>query len=99
MATRPWPRIGRAGARVLALAAAVPLLAACATKAPPGSAAYQEGWQYGCWDGHDMAADPEWTAELATPPRHAADPDFARGQADGYTTCQDHAISRPTGGG
>jgi len=93
------PGTNRAWLRVLALVVAVPALAACATKAPPGSPAYQEGWQYGCWDGHDMAADPEWTAELSTPPHHAADPDFTRGRADGYKTCQDHAISRPTGGG
>jgi hypothetical protein len=93
------PKIDPSWICVLALAVALPALAACATKAPPGSPAYQEGWKYGCWDGHDTAADPEWTAELSMPPRHGADPDFARGQADGYTWCQDHAISRPTGGG
>ena len=93
------PKINRLTALVLTFAIAVPALAACGTKAPPGSAAYQEGWQYGCWAGHDVAADAEWTAELSTPPRYGNDPDFAIGQSEGYTSCFDFALSRPTGGG
>ena len=89
----------RRHAIVIAVAIVALTLAACGTKAPPGSAAYQEGWKYGCWAGHDAAADAEWTAELSDPPRHGNDPDFARGQSEGYTSCFDFALSRPTGGG
>jgi len=85
----------RVGVHCLLLAG----LVACAAQVPEGTAAYREGYYYGCMEGHDTGAEPEFFGRLAEPAKHGGAPDFERGWRDGYQTCWDRALRRPTGGG
>ena len=83
-------------ARLILAALAVAAAAACA---PPGSAAYREGYTFGCREGHDVYGEPEWFAERMQTPAHGGTDDYARGWRDGFAYCGNRVIARPTGGG
>jgi len=77
----------RKGAAGLICSAAIITVAACASSGPPVSAAYREGYRYGCYNGYD-ASGYNWYWGLAqNKPQYAGSPEWETAWQRGYRDC------------
>ena len=79
--------------RPVLLAVAFTLTAAMSDR-PAGTAAYQEGWQQGCWEGYTAANWKGYDYNIDQA-RLAADPEYRQGREDGLKSCYQEAADRP----